>query len=647
MSREEDKERVRTATDFLALVSETVQLKRRGQDYWGCCPFHQEKSPSFHINPATGLWKCFGCGKGGDLFDYVMEREHLEFPDAVRYLADRAGIELSDERGPRGPKRSRLQQALGEAESFYHTMLMRGRGAGPDAARAYLAGRGFGADVCRRWHLGFAPGRGRLFQDLRAKGFTAEEGVAADLLVARSGRLNDRFYDRVMFPIHDEVGRPIGFGGRVLTDAKPKYLNTKETSVFHKSQFLFGLDRAKDTITATGEVLVVEGYTDVISLHEHGFTNAVAALGTALTAEHVKKLSRYQVRRIVCMFDGDAAGQRAAERSVQFLDQTDAQMLCVVLPDDQDPMEFLSTHAPEDLRAILDRARPLVDFVLEKKLAAFDLGVAGQRVRALDAAAGVLAPLRNSVNFDGYAANLAQRLGTDLEATKRAIRNKKVTPSAGEDGRGTGAGQTYSHQPQAPAYGGPSSYDGPYNEYDVPADIMEEGGLAGAPVAAPPADLGLGVLSLDTRQQLAAERELLSLLAEAPAVVRPYGDRLGQISWADGHHEVMAWAMLGAPESATPSELVLAASTVVPESPRILASGGLTLTSGMDDVRKAEFLVDVLELCSDKREIESIQGRLRVADPSRSAEETHQAYARAADLQRRVLELNQKIASEV
>lgn len=640
MSREEDKERVRTATDFLALVSETVQLKRRGQDYWGCCPFHQEKSPSFHINPATGLWKCFGCGKGGDLFDYVMEREHLEFPDAVRYLADRAGIELSDERGPRGPKRSRLQQALGEAESFYHTMLMRGRGAGPDAARAYLAGRGFGADVCRRWHLGFAPGHGRLFQDLRAKGFTGEEGVAADLLVSRSGRLNDRFYDRVMFPIHDEVGRPIGFGGRVLTDAKPKYLNTKETSVFHKSQFLFGLDRAKDTITATGEVLVVEGYTDVISLHEHGFTNAVAALGTALTAEHIKKLSRYQVRRIVCMFDGDAAGQRAAERSVQFLDQTEAQMLCVILPDDQDPMEFLSTHAPEDLRAILDRARPLVDFVLEKKLAAFDLGVAGQRVRALDAAAGVLAPLKNSVNFDGYAANLAQRLGTDLEATKRAIRQKKVASPEGEDRRAAGAAQTYQRQGQTTAY------EGPYSDYDIPADLMEEGEAPDSPAAAP-ADLGLGVLSLDTRQQLAAERELLSLLAEVPNVVRPYGERLGQISWADGHHESMAWAMLGAPDTATPAELVLAASSVVPEAPRILASGGLALTSGMDDQRKAEFLVDVLELCSTKREIESIQGRLRVADPSRSPEDTHEAYARAAKLQRRVVELNQKIASEV
>lgn len=246
MIGEEDRERVRQATDFLALVSETVELRRRGQDYWGCCPFHHEKSPSFHINPATGLWNCFGCHKGGDLFDYVMAREHLEFPDAIRYLADRAGIELTEEKGVhRGPKRNRLQLALAEAETFYATMLMRGRGQGSAAARSYLAGRGFGADICRRWGLGYAPGHGALTADLRSKGFTTDEMLAADLVVERSGRLQDRFYDRVMFPIHDEQGRTIGFGGRVLGDAKPKYLNTKETPVFHKAKHLFALDRAK------------------------------------------------------------------------------------------------------------------------------------------------------------------------------------------------------------------------------------------------------------------------------------------------------------------------------------------------------------------------------------------------------------------
>lgn len=168
MISDEDRERVRQATDFLALVSETVELKQRGSDFWGCCPFHHEKSPSFHVNPSTGLWKCFGCGAGGDLFDYVMKRESLDFPDAIRYLADRANIELQEDARPgqRGPKKNRLIECLTEAESFYSTMLMRGKGEGPASGRRYFAGRGFGSDVCRRWHLGYAPGYGSLVRHL-------------------------------------------------------------------------------------------------------------------------------------------------------------------------------------------------------------------------------------------------------------------------------------------------------------------------------------------------------------------------------------------------------------------------------------------------------------------------------------------------
>ena len=217
MITDEDKEKVRQATDFVQLVAETVELRQRGQEFWGCCPFHGEKSPSFKVNPNTGLWHCFGCGEGGDVFSYVQKRESLDFPDAIRFLADRAGIELSEERGGRrGPRRNRLIDCLAEAQSFYATMLMRGRGEGPDAARAYFGSRGFGGDVCRRWGLGYAPGRGSLVSDLRSCGFSASEMVAADLALDRGGRPVDRLFDRVMFPINDEQGRPIAFGGRVI-----------------------------------------------------------------------------------------------------------------------------------------------------------------------------------------------------------------------------------------------------------------------------------------------------------------------------------------------------------------------------------------------------------------------------------------------
>ena len=421
---DEDKERVRQATDFVQLVAETVELRQRGQDFWGCCPFHGEKTPSFKVNPSTGLWHCFGCGEGGDVFSYVQRRENLEFTDAVRYLADRAGIELSEERASRGPRRSRLMEALEEAESFYHLMLMRGRGSDSAAARSYFAGRGFGSDVCRRWGLGFAPGRGQLVAQLRSKGFSSAELVSADLAVERSGRLSDRFYDRVMFPIHDELGRTIAFGGRVLEkrDNVAKYINTRDTPAFNKGKHLFAYDRAKESMAATGEAIVCEGYTDVIAMHEAGFTNAVAALGTAFRLEHVRLMERQRVSRIICMFDGDAAGQRAAERAVRYLDKTSASLMCVVLPDGQDPMEFLAAHGADALREQLAGARPLMDFVFEKRLASYDLSGPGRRVRALEDMASVLAPLKQSVLLDEYATRLADALGMDVDETKRAIR---------------------------------------------------------------------------------------------------------------------------------------------------------------------------------------------------------------------------------
>ena len=188
MIGDEDKERVRQATDIVQLVAETVILKQRGQEFWGCCPFHNEKSPSFHVNPATGLWKCIGCGKGGDVFAYIMERENLEFPDAIRYLADRAGIEVEETRSAsKGPKKNRIIECLEAAQSFFATMLMRGKEAGPAQGRSYLSKRGFGSDICRRWKLGYAPGRSMLVRQLESQGFTRSEILAADLGVKLTG----------------------------------------------------------------------------------------------------------------------------------------------------------------------------------------------------------------------------------------------------------------------------------------------------------------------------------------------------------------------------------------------------------------------------------------------------------------------------
>lgn len=650
MISDEDKEKVRQATDFVQLVAETVELRQRGQEFWGCCPFHGEKSPSFKVNPATGLWHCFGCGDGGDVFSYVQRRENLDFPDAIRYLADRAGIELEEERGAsRGPRKSRLMEALDEAESYYHLMLMRGRGEGPDAARRYFAGRGFGADVCRRWRLGYAPGRGELVRHLREKGFTASEMVSADLAVDRSGRPADRFWDRVMFPIHDERGRTIAFGGRVLQkrDNVAKYVNTRDTAAFNKGKHLFAYDRAKEGMAATGEAIVCEGYTDVIAMHEAGFTNAVAALGTAFRLDHVRLMERQRVSKIICLFDGDAAGQRAAERAVRYLDKTSAALMCVVLPDNQDPMEFLAAHGADELRPILAAARPLMEFVFEKRLAGHDLSAPGRRVSALKDMAELLAPLKHSVLLDEYATRLADTLGMDVEETKRTIRETPVRELDEEraPSRATRPARS-ERRPSAPvAPVAPAADDEAPWDY-VPAEAYGDAPAEYAPTEAPAPvpsryDQGFSALSADERMQVTAERELLCAMAQRPDALRGYEDRIAGLSWADARHESMAWAMLSTPVGTAPADVVAAATAVEPDAPKILSGGRVMGEEELSDAEKLDFIVDTAELCSCRRRVREIRVRLKGA----AAGDSDALFEEATQLQRRINELVSKLSS--
>ena len=642
MITDEDKERVRQATDFVQLVAETVELRQRGQEFWGCCPFHGEKSPSFKVNPQTGLWHCFGCGDGGDVFSYVQRRENLEFPDAIRYLADRAGIELTEERGARrGPRKTRLMEALGAAEEFYHTMLMRGKGPGPDEARRYFAGRGFGSDVCRRWGLGFAPGRGALVAHLRERGFTPAEMIAADLAQERSGRVVDRFYERVMFPINDERGRTIAFGGRIIgakRDNVAKYVNTRDTAAFNKGKHLFAYDRAKEGMAATGEAIVCEGYTDVIAMHEAGFTNTVAALGTAFRLDHVRLMERQRVSRIVCMFDGDAAGQRAAERAIRYLDKTSAALMCVVLPNNQDPMEFLADHGADALRPILAAARPLMDFVFEKRLEGYDLSAPGRRVRALEDMAGVLAPLKRSVLLDEYATRLADALGMDVEETKRAIREAPVRELDEERPSRRASAPT----PSAPERRAPAAppADGEAPDDYVPLEAYDA--VPMGPQAAPEAPEDLGRLSSDERMQVSAERELLCAIAQRPDAMRGFGPRIAGFSWVDERHEAMAWAMLSTPEGTPPAEVVAAARAVVDDAPRILSGGRVMDENELSDEQKLEFIVDTAELYSCRRRIRQIRARLR---SSAGDADSERLFSEATELQRRSTELANRLSS--
>ena len=440
---DEDVARVRDATDLVSLVSETVVLKQKGRLFWGNCPFHGEKTPSFKIDPATQLWHCFGCSRGGDAFGFVMEAEHLEFPDAVRRLAERARIDIREQGGPGLPagRKERLIAACETAADFFNHQLTTSRGAGATEAREYLSARGFGSDVAKRWRLGYAPsGRDALVRALTAAGFTRDEIVEANLALADGASLKDRFFNRIMFPISDLSGRAIAFGGRVVGSGEPKYLNSQETPIFRKSATLYALDRSRADIVAQETAVVVEGYTDVIALHEAGIPIAVATLGTALTHQHVKLLGRFG-KRVVYLFDGDEAGRRAALRAAEFVDwmatpeagRSRVDLDVALIPGGMDPADHVAAEGVEATREVIASAVPLLQFVIDTRLERHDLTRPEGRSAALADAASVLTPVRDSLLGKDYINYLAGRLQTDFSTVQRAVpRARRPTAAEGE-----------------------------------------------------------------------------------------------------------------------------------------------------------------------------------------------------------------------
>ena len=444
----DDIEKVREATDILGVVGERVVLRQKGRVFWGPCPFHQEKTPSFKVDPSTQLWHCFGCGEGGDVFKFLMKIESLDFPDAVKVLADRAHIEVAwDEGNARSGRTQRLREVCQATADYYNQVLRASTTPGAAAARDYLGKRGFGSESAKVWNLGYAPGRGQLVAHLETLGYSAEEMVEANVAVGGDrGAVRDRFYERVMFPITDATGRTIAFGGRVL-DPKgtPKYLNSNDTPIFHKSANVYGLFLAKQSIIATKTALVVEGYTDVLALHNAGFTNAVATLGTALTDKHVKLLGRF-AGRVVYVFDGDEAGMRAADRAVEFIDETitpessssPVLLDVVVLPGGMDPADLMRAEGgAERFQELLDGAKPLLEFAIDRRLARWDLARPEEMQRALKDAASVLAPIKGSVMATAYAQKIVDALWAsgvkvDLSQVIKAIQESKVAPRAVE-----------------------------------------------------------------------------------------------------------------------------------------------------------------------------------------------------------------------
>jgi DNA primase len=420
---DEDVARVRESTDLVAVASEHVALKRVGQRWMGLCPFHQEKTPSFSINPVLGLWLCFGCQKSGDAITFVREVEHLDFVEAVERLAQRAGITLryDDRRTAQDRSRkTRLAEAVGAAIDFYHRLLVDAPEGG--TARKYLRGRGFDGDAARRFQLGWAPeGWDTLSRHLQQRGYQRDDLVAAGLaFVNRANRLQDQFRARLLFPIYDARGEPAGFGGRALGGEQPKYKNSPETPIYQKSRLLYGLNWAKGEIVAKGEVIICEGYTDVMGLALAGAPNAVATCGTALADEHFQILKNL-ARRVVLAYDADAAGQGAAERWYQWEQQFEIELRVADLPPGQDPGDLFQ-HDPARLLAALEQAEPFLQFRLNRALAAADRSTFEGRARAASQAAGIVAGHPNALVRDQYVMQLADDLDIDADRLREEVR---------------------------------------------------------------------------------------------------------------------------------------------------------------------------------------------------------------------------------
>ncbi len=420
-------DRVRSAVDVVALVSETVPLKRAGRKFRGLCPFHSEKTPSFYLDDEKGLFYCFGCQTGGDLFKFVMLRENVEFLEAARILARRAGIPIPDTRG--GPRRSEKEAILAahkDAAEFFHEILKSGREGA--AARRYLRARGITGETVERLQMGFAPESwDSLKGHLVRRGYTTAQLVAGGLLSRKeaTGSTYDRFRGRVVFPIRNLAGETIGFGGRVIGDGEPKYLNSAESPLYNKRDHLYGLDLARGAVRDAGEAIVVEGYFDVASLVQAGVHHVVATLGTSFAEQQVALLRRF-TENVVINYDPDAAGASATRRSIDLLIAQGLRVKVLRLQGGLDPDAFVREHGGDAYRDRAGAAPRYFDYLLDRAVEGRDLADHAVKSRVLRELLPVIARVPDRIERSGFVNLLAERLGIEDGLMLAEIRDSVV-----------------------------------------------------------------------------------------------------------------------------------------------------------------------------------------------------------------------------
>ena len=413
-------EEVRQKCDIVQVVSEYVLLTRKGHNYFGLCPFHGEKTASFSVSPDKQIFYCFGCGVGGNVFSFLMQKEGFEFPEAVKLLADKVGVEIPE--GDVDPEYDQKKSAFKKAyeindlsKEFFHYILLNLKVG--ELAREYLKKRGLSPEIIDKFQLGYAPNSwDGLLNFLTKKSYVEEDLVKQGLILSRNEGQGfyDRFRHRLMFPIWDVKGNVIGFGGRVLDSGEPKYLNSPESFIYNKRENLYGINFAVKAIREQDRVLIVEGYLDVIAAHQWGFENVVASLGTALTKEQIKLLMRY-THNIVVAFDADGAGEKATLRSIDLVQNLGCKVKILTIPNGKDPDEYIRKKGPIAFKKLIDKATSLVDYKLGKALEKYGSDTPEAKALVVEALSETLLNINNEVEKEMYLRKTAETLGLQLK----------------------------------------------------------------------------------------------------------------------------------------------------------------------------------------------------------------------------------------
>lgn len=419
---------IRERASIVEVISDYLTLKKVGSNYLGLCPFHAEKTPSFTANEEKGIFHCFGCGAGGNVFNFLMQYDHLNFPEAVERVGRRYGIVIQRVEGSLARREGERKEGLYHLNEWAAAYFQKALYKHPERDRVarYLKARGVEEQIARRFALGYASSGGyRLASSLQKEGLSMSDAVRLGLLSDKGqGRYGERFFGRLMFPIMDPAGKVVGFGGRVIDEGLPKYLNSAETPLFHKSAQVYGLFQAKESIRAVDRVVVVEGYLDVLALAQSGISYAVATLGTSLTPDHVRILRRY-TKNVIALFDGDEAGRKAAARSFEIFVEGGLLGQAAFLPDGEDPDSFVRSRGKESLEAVIDQAIPLADYFLTWLEGQHGKSLEGKS-RIAQEISRVLAKVRNPFEVD-----LLIRRATDLLGIREELLRQPPVSSRG------------------------------------------------------------------------------------------------------------------------------------------------------------------------------------------------------------------------